>query len=277
MALVMEQVRLLFPWMNEQLAQVYLDAFVEYGDRGDLAIAEVRNGAGRQVYDASFPGIRRADGTLRMDESTYFSRLQSYRTSIAQRGLDPSVFEASFVNLIEGEVSGAEFESRVSAVNEFVVQQGEQIRQAFAQASGGADFSPEAVLATVLDPDGVGKELLERRISIAQVKGAASEFGFDRTLERAEVLARRDLNLASAREFFGRAQGLTRTLGGIARRFDIRDNTVDIAELEDALVLQEQEQVDRFSRLLSRERASFTPQAGVRRDSRSGGLSGLGV
>jgi hypothetical protein len=263
--------------MASTLVDVYMDAFVQFGDRPDLALAEVRNGAGRKAYDLEFPGIRREDGSLRMSEQEYFSTSQSYKATLAQRGLNPERFSAQFANLIESDVSANEFESRVQAVNEGINQQSENIRQAFASSSGIAEFSNEAVLASLLDPEGVGRELLERRIGMSQISGTARDFGFTISSDRSALLDARNLGLAGAQDFFAQAQSVTRDLSSVARRFDPNDQTVGIDEAADAMILGDQQQTDRFGRLVAREQATFSDtSSGVRRDRNTGAVIGLG-
>jgi hypothetical protein len=263
------------PWLSGSLLGVYSDAYVEYGDSA-LALQEVRNGAGKAEYDQVFQGNRRTDGTLRMSENDYFSQVASYKATLEQRGINSNLFQGKFGEMIGSDVSANEFEGRVQAVNEGIGMQSENIRRAFSDASGIADFSQEAVLASVLDPDGVGRELLDRKIGISQVRGTAADFGFTLGGDRADLLAARGLGLQGSQDFFGEAQGVTRSLSSIARRFDRDDQTVGIDETTDALLLGDQTQSDRFGRLLSREGSSFSSQSdGVRRSRDGGGLSGL--
>lgn len=272
---LLNQFERLYPWMPRELADVYVDAFIEFDD-SDLAWQEVRNGQGREVYDQTFPGNRRPRGTLRLTEAQYRSNLLQYRRTLAMRGLNPDVFESRFADLIEGEVAPDEFEARVSAINEAVVQQGEQVIRAFAEASGSTDFTPEAALATVLDPDGVGREILERRISVAQVRGAAAESGIFRSEEEVErILQKTDLSISEARDFYGRANRQVDVLGDFSRRFEGSSSAgVSINDLEKATLLKEQEEVERLSRLLRQEQAAFTRRAGIGRNREVEGLEG---
>ena len=269
-----ELARRTYPWMPEALVDVWADAYVEFGNNTALALQEVRNGEGREVYDQTFPGIRRDDGTLRMRENEYLSTLQSYRNSLRLRGLNPDVFESRLPELISGEVSPDEFESRISAVNEQIVGRGEEFRRAFAQAAGVDDFSEEGVLATVLDPEGVGRELLERRLSVAQVRGSALQQGIDRDLERARFLVQQGVDAQQVQQFDRTAQDRLRRLRTIEQATRGR-RSLSIGEVEDAVLLQEQQQVDNLTRLFGRERALFTTQRGLVRRDRAGRVTGL--
>lgn len=271
---VLSDFQIQYPWMPRELANVWVDAFIEYGD-SSLAWQEVRNGEGRTIYDQTFPGNRREDGTLRLSEPNYLSTKAQYRNSLRQRNINPEVFETRFGELIAGEVSAQEFESRIAAVNENIAQRSEEIRRAFAEASGVTDFSPEATLATVLDPEGVGRELLERRISIAQVRGTAAEFGFDRSQERIEeVIRRSQINEQQARGFYSQ---LDPTLNRLqtAEAAALGERAIGVTDIESAALLDDQTQMRRIEQLLQRERAAFGPQSTIRA-TRQGAVMGLG-
>lgn len=262
------------PWLTLPLIDVWVEAYIQYGTDPGLILNEVRNGAGRQVYDQVFKGNRREDGTLRLSEGQYFAEVQGYRNSLAARGLNPAIFEDRFGDLIAGEKYAAEFEQNIAAVQEGILMQGGDIRRAFAEASGGLEFTDEALLATVLDPEGVGRELLDRRISMAQVRGAAAEAGFTRTQAQADALARYGVSLQQARGFYQRASGTLATLGSTSRTLEGQAGpTIDT--LEDATVLGEQQSASRIERLLARERASFTSNQSTIRRSQDGALTGL--
>jgi hypothetical protein len=269
------QARLLFPWLTSDLLGVFTDAWAEHGDP-TIALQEVRYGTGKSLYDQIFPGNRRPDGTLRYSEEQFWSVQIGYRNALRDAGLNPDIFESRLVDLMEGEVSVQEFAGRVSAITQGIMLQSDQIRQAFGQAYGHGGLTDEALIAIALDPENIGLDILEHRIGVAQVAGAAMEFGFDRGIGRAEDIVRRTgLGLQGAREFYGQATGLSRTLGGIASRYDPSDTTVDVGELEQGLLLQDQQQIDRFARILSRERASFSTQRGQVQSNQFGALTGL--
>lgn len=273
-----QQLKQLYPWMPAELAQVWLEAFVETDDT-ELALQEVRNGEGRKIYDSIFPANRRDDGTLRLSEAQYLTTVQSYRNSLARRGLNPAVFADRFPDLIRNEVWSQEFEQRVEAVNQNIGLQSAPIREAFAQAAGlpPEQFSREAILATVLDPEGVGRELLARRISVAQVRGAAAEFGFARSQERADqIVEQAQLNLAQAREFFSQASAQVDPLSDLSRRFERPGQQgVGVDVLEEAFLLRSAEQQARIENLLTRERATFSRTRGLAETARSGAVTGL--
>ncbi len=270
---LIRELREQIPWLTPELARVYLDADIEYGEPG-RALQEVRFGDGKAVYDRTFPGMRRPDGTLRFaSEEQYLSTVQGYRNSLSQRGLNPALFEQQFVNLLESEVSANEFEGRVSAINESIALQSEGFRRAFSEASGGVEFSPEAVLATALDPDGVGRELLDRRIAVAQVRGSALDLGLTRSQQRAEQLLQQGVTAQQVRQFDVTASDTLRRFQTAAQANE--GTNVGLRTLEDAALTGDADAVNRLTRLLQRERAAFTSRAGFAATNQRGTLTGL--
>ncbi|HEY7823422.1 MAG TPA: hypothetical protein VIG24_11330 [Acidimicrobiia bacterium] len=101
-----EEARAMFPWLTGGLLDQYATLWEESGS-AQTALSQLRQ---TSVYERTFRGIRRDDGTLRMDENQYMSTMVGYRTALAEFGLDPARFQQSdFVRLIEQEVSGQEF------------------------------------------------------------------------------------------------------------------------------------------------------------------------
>lgn len=262
------------PWMTPALARVYLDADIEFGEPG-RALQEVRFGSGADAYDKVFPGMRRKNGTLRFEsEERYLATRQSFRNTMAQRGLNPNMFEGRFNNLIENEVSASEFESRVAAINESIATRSEGFRRAFSEASGGVEFTPEAVLATALDPEGVGRELLERRISVAQIRGSALDMGLNRSQRRAEQLLNSGVTTQDVMAFDRAASDTLDRFQSSARAFE-GGNGPNLRTLEKASLEQDTTAINRLSRLLQRERSAFTSRSGFSSTNQQGTLTGL--
>ena len=267
-----ERAQTLYPWMDPTLLAIFEDAYVDTGSV-ELAIGEVRNGAGKARYDEIFEGNRRPDGTLRYTESQYFGVISSYRDSLGERGLNPDLFEGRFGSLVAGEVSPREFESRVSAVEEQIVQAGDTILQAFTQAAG-VEFTPEAAFASLLDPE-IGDGLLKRRISIAEVRGEAARFGFQRSIARGgELVDVGEVTRQQAAQFFSEAGRQVSAFDRFARQFGAPDSDVDITELESAVLLRDPLQRQRLQRLQRQAASQFSPAVGVA-GTRLGRLEGL--
>lgn len=247
------------------LPQAFLSEFIRlWVQEGspDLALAMIRND--RALYDLHFPGNRRNDGSLRHSEQEYLSIIEGYEDTVRQRGLNPDLFRSAgtWASGIENAWSPLEFEASVSAIEEGIFQRGEEIMRAFSEASGGIAFTREAVLTSLID-NKIGDELLTRKISVAQVRGTAAQFGFSRSIQRGNRLYGAGVNEASAREFYSDARRQVGSLTESARRFNDPDDTFGVDDLEAASLLSDPKQRQRAMHLRAREVGSFGRQIGV--------------
>jgi len=144
------------------------------------------------------------------------------------------------------------------------------VRQ-FYGANYGLDVSAEAILGMAIDPD-IERDLLEQRITAAQIGGEASVQGFLRSVDRAEALAKMGVSQTQARELYGNAARRLPGLSATTSRFNLGGTS--IGQFEDAAIGQDASQVLRFERAMQREQSSFTSTADTRRD-QGGGLTGL--
>ncbi len=93
----------LFPWLPETLRPMLVDLWAQHGDMS-VALAHLRQ---TPEHTAAFPGIRRADGSLRYDEQTYFAQKEGYRAAIREFGFDPAEFD--LIGLFEQEIDAQRF------------------------------------------------------------------------------------------------------------------------------------------------------------------------
>lgn len=250
-----QQASVLYPWLTPSLIDVFTSSYVQHGVI-DLAVNEVRNGAGKAEYDRIFPGNRRPDGTLRLDENTYLGTVNSYRDSLRDRGLNPDLFEGRFGELIEGETSASEFESRAAAVEQDIILQGDLFIQAFSDLWQ-LPATVESVFAAVMDPN-ISDAVLNREISVAQIQGEAQRFGFTRSADRVRDLVALGVGREQARNFFSQARPILRSLGSAAARFGSPDPTVDIEELEGAALGADVNQQRRLQQIQNQQGAEFS-------------------
>ena len=260
------EARAMFPWLDPRLLNEFSAAYADLGSV-DLAWGKVRQGSTyRRIYGA----ILRDDGTLRMSELEYHSVREGFARRLASFGLNPQLFQGRFDALIEGDVSPQEFESRLQGVWEGVAGRAESVRRWYAD-NYGLDLSPEAIFASAIDPD-VGTAVLERRISNAQIGGAAARFNFQRSLARVEELQGIGVSVEAATRFYSQA---ARDLPGIdatSRRHNRGAFTLE--DLEEAGLEGDPLEQTRLQRGLEDEQASFS-RAGVARGDDAGRRTGL--
>lgn len=105
----------MYPWLTGSLLSQYGDLWADTGSPG-AALSKLRNTA---EYGRIFQGIFREDGTMRMDENTYFATKVGYREALAEFGRNPALYESKLNKLIVNEVSAQEF---LGAVGESVAR-----------------------------------------------------------------------------------------------------------------------------------------------------------
>lgn len=94
----------MFPWLTGSLLDSFAGFWADSGS-STAALGKLRN---TSEYDRVFAGIKRPDGTLRMDENAYFSTKAGFREALAEFGKDPAAYESRFVKAIENEMGADE-------------------------------------------------------------------------------------------------------------------------------------------------------------------------
>jgi hypothetical protein len=261
----------LMPWMPRRLVRMYVEEFIEHGDT-ELAWARVQ---ASDEYEMFFPGNRRRDGTLRYTEMQYAQVIENFEQTISNVGVNPRLFRDQFGELIRGGVDPTEFGQRVSAVTERVRFASEDI-QAQYRDLWGFEITNAGLIASVMDPQGLGQEILNRRITMAEIGGEAAESGFDLRRGFIDQLFDADMSKVQADALFGEAANVLPALQVLASRHADPDDDFDIYEFSNAMVFDDPFQRRRMRRLFNQERASFQEGGSftVARD-QAGGLAGL--
>jgi hypothetical protein len=267
------EVLALFPWLEGSgLLAIYLRNYVEHGDP-DLAWAYTQQ---TQEYDDFFPGMKRDDGSTRMTEMQYMSRIEGYRRRVAAVGINPDVFASKYGDLIAYDKSPDEFGAQVSAIYDRIILGGQAYIDAYANAYGFPDTTREVLIASLMDDD-IHNALLDQQITVAEITGEGVTAGFDPG-DLAEQLEAIDFSRADARRFFGEAQNVIPAISILAQRHADPDDDFDLNEFAAAEAFNDPTQGRRIRRLFAQEKASFqqSGQLGIRTD-QAGGLAGLEV
>ena len=267
-----EQVELKFPWLPQELKDIYAQAWEDTGDETQ-ALAIMR---ADPTYREFFPGNNRDDGTVRLNEQEYISNMEAYHIMAVSYGLNPAIFQELWIEAIVNGVSPAEMAERFELAFDGIL--GIELEEVvtFYREAYGIEMTDEAIFASILDPS-LADGIIEGRIAIAQVgaAGIASGFGFGEVLPEAERLAGFGFGQQQAFAFFGRASGRVPILSSLARRFRDADSTFDLSEFTDAEIFSDAFQLRRRARLLARESSSFTRDSSIARDRATGALVGL--
>lgn len=271
---VLSDARRLYPFLPEELVQIYANQWVETGDP-DLAWTEMQ---AHPRYDVYYPGNRREDGSLRLDEAQYASTIEAYDDVFGSVGLNSNLFKAQYRDLIEGDVSPDELAAeRVEPLYERIVEAAPEIMQWYATHNG-LELTFEGILAAALDPDVIGSKILNRDIGMAEIGGSAVGAGFgDVDLQLVEDLYERDVTKAQAQQVFEEAKNFVPVMNVLARRHADVDDDFDLNEFAAAEVFSDPTQRRRMRRLMQQERASFTGgRSGTfLQDRETGGVVGL--
>lgn len=263
--------RALMPYLPEELATQFADSWARHGD-ANIAMAELRQSG---TYDKWLPGNRRADGSIRMAEADYFSTRAGFEASLSRFGVPPEAFRDRWQELIEGDVSAAEFNDRLTRLYTDIFSQGSDVRRAYQQLYGFTG-SDAAIFASAIDGTRSPAEF-EFRIRQAQIGGEAYRAGFEQQVDLTSLarLAEFGLTQEMARKFYTEAGELMPRLAGLVQRHNDPDDDFSLDELSDALVFLNPDQRARLEQLGAAEEASFSPAAGAFAMAQTGGVGGL--
>ncbi len=149
---------------------------------------------------------RIANGLAAIDEATYIGLEDQYQEIMRQYGL-PSTYYAKgdmgrqegFEKFLAGDVSPAELEDRISIAQKRVLNAPPEVTTALKQFY--PDISTGDILAYTLDPS-KGLQDIQRKVTAAEIGGAALGQGLGTSMQRAEELARFGVTGESARQGF---------------------------------------------------------------------------
>ena len=264
MATYFEEAEILYPNLSGTLLQLFAAAWAKSGNAAN-AIAEVRL---TDEYKTEFPGNYNPEtGQVRYNEVTYKALEQSYIGTLAEYGIPRETSKVllapQFVQLLEGEVSAREFQQRVSAAYEGIVDNIQGV-QNFFSTNYNVDLTPEAIFMGALDP-AVGEEIVSGRITASQIGGEASRAGFTITRSDAENLRRAGLTQEQARQLYTAAQTQLPRLRDAQSIVEPGATPITLEEFTQAVVFQDPEQLENLRRIEAEEKSLFTPIGGPAR------------
>lgn len=260
-------------WLPAEAADAWMAAWL-IDDAPGFATDQMRQ---HENYPTWFPGNVREDGSVIMGEDEYFATVESYKDSLRSVDINPELFENKWPDLITGLVDPTEFNSRVQAMYEQVIEAAPQIRDYYA-AEFAFDMTDSAIVASFLDPD-IGQAIISRRIAISEVGGEASmrDFELGRTFTERLVQAGLDTQ-GEAAQFFAEAETMIPAISVLAARHADPDDDFDLEEFTSAALFGDPDQRRRMRRLMNQERSSFSmgaTQAGAFAQDQTGRKTGL--
>ena len=268
-----EQIEDIVPWLAGKgtLLQTYTDNYIETGN-ADFAIAAVRQS---EEYPTFYPGIRRDDGSLRMNETQYEQTREGYFRVFLENGLNPTVFDQAgkVAQLIAGDVSVPEFRTRVEATRKAFVDNplAEEIK-AYYSTNFGVDVNDEAVLVAGLDPD-MSVAILTNQIAQAELGAEAALRNLDLNTQQAQRLLQAGITQEGASRLFARSASKIGQLNRLSRQ-QSRSTPITLESVIQTDVFQDPESARREQAILAQNISASSAQAGAARN-QGGAVVGL--
>jgi hypothetical protein len=264
MADFLTEARALYPFLPEGLLNLFQQKYVEFDKNVDLAVGAIRQDP---QYIDYFPGNVRPDGSVRLSEAEYGAVLESYKDDLRRFGINPDVFADNFGQLVEGDVSPTEFQSRLNTVYSGVEQNIPEVKEYYA-TNFGIDLSEESIFAAAVDPT-VGDAILSGQITQAQIGGEAEARGLAISQTQIERLQRFGVTQQQARETFRVAEQQIEELQELeAQRGVSEEERLGLQEFTEAAVFGEQEDIQRITKLREQQASEFAPTTGAARTGR---------
>lgn len=210
-------------------------------------------------------------GLRALSEAEYINLEDQYQDVMRRYGLPESYYQRGdmgrqegFEKFIGGDVSPVELEDRIQTAQRRVMNAAPQIKDALTQYYGD-EISNGDILAYVLDPT-KAIENIKRKVTAAEIGGAAKLAGLGATRTRAEELGALGVTSQQAREGFQAISEFLPTatkLGDIYAKQGMGPFTQTTAEAEVFGTTGAAEAAQKRKRLTQLETAQFSGQVGA--------------
>lgn len=221
------------------------------------------------AYKKRFAGnaARIAKGLAAINEAEYIGLEDQYQNIMRNYGLPASYWskdsmgtQAGFTNFIGNDVSATELEDRIMTAQKRVINSNPQVTDALKK------FYPEItngdILAYTLDPT-QGLDVIKRKITAAEIGGAALTQGLQTGVTRAEELAKYGVTKEQAMQGYQTAAEVLPRGGQLAAIYGESPYTQQTAEQEIFGLAGSTEAAKQRKKLVGLERASFSGQTGL--------------
>jgi hypothetical protein len=210
---------------------------------------------------------RISKGLRALSEAEYIGLEDGYQTIMRNYGLPASYYtkgdlgrQEGFEKFIAGDVSPAELEERVVTAQKRVLDAAPEITTALKQFY--PDINNSDILSYTLDPER-GLADIKKKITAAEIGGAALGARLATTVGRAEELARYGVTADTARAGFGAIGGGLERGRQLADIYQQPDYTQAVAE-EEVFNLPGQTQAgQKRKKIIGMEKAAFGGQTGI--------------
>ena len=210
---------------------------------------------------------RVAKGLKSLSEAEYIQLEDQYQDVMRRYGLPDTYYargemgiQEGFNKFLEGDVSPVELEDRISTAQKRVLNANPEVTQAIKQFY--PDISNADILAYTLDPQNA-IENIKRKITTAEIGGAAIQSGLQTGLTRAEELRAAGVTKDTAQQGFGTIAGGLQRGSQLASIYGEDPYTQTTAETEVFNIAGAQGARKQRQKITGLEKATFGGQTGV--------------
>ena len=261
--------------------QILLDEFTKYGlaslvtDAKDLLInrtpadeiplALQNTKAYQQRFSANADRIKA--GLRALSPAEYISKEDAYQNIMRNYGLPASYYtldsmgkQAGFDKLIAADVDDAELETRIATAQQRVLNSNPEVLKAMKQFY--PDISNADILAYTLDPKN-GLDNIKRKVTAAEIGGAALQQGLQAQGATAEALAGQGVTKAQAQQGYANVAEMVPRGSELAAIYGEAPYTQQTAEAEVFNTAGAAEAARKRKKLTNLETAQFSGSSGV--------------
>jgi hypothetical protein len=210
---------------------------------------------------------RISKGLRALSESDYINLEDDYQTIMRNYGLPASYYtkgelgrQEGFEKFIGGDVSPAELEERIVTAQKRVLDAAPEVTTALKQFY--PDIKNGEILAYTLDPE-KGLADIRKKVTAAEIGGAALGAQLGATVGRAEELARYGVTAESARAGYGAIGGGLERGRQLADIYQQPDYTQAVAEEEVFNLPGQAQATQKRKKIIGMEKATFGGQTGI--------------
>ena len=210
---------------------------------------------------------RVAKGLRALSEAEYIGTEDQYQDVMRRYGMPESYYakgdlgiQSGFEKFLAGDVSAVELEDRIQTAQNRVVNSNPEVSKALKQFYPG--ISNGDILSYVLDPTNA-IENIKRKVTAAEIGGAAIQSGLQAGVARAEELGAAGITKAQAQSGFGTIAGGLPRGSQLASIYGEDPYTQAIAETEVFGIAGAQDAAKQRKKITGLERATFSGQSGA--------------
>jgi hypothetical protein len=249
----------------EALITPLKDLITDDTSEGELTIMLRETPAYQKRFAANKTRI--AGGLRALNEAEYLGMEDKYQTIMRNYGLPASYYakgdlgrQEGFEKLIGFDVSATELEDRIMTAQSRVINAAPEITTALKQFY--PDITNGEILAYTLDPT-KGLSDIKRKITAAEIGGAAIGAGLGTAVNRAEELARYGVTAQTARQGYDVIGGGLERGRQLASIYQQPDYNQAVAEQEVFKLPGQTQAEEKRKKIIGLEKATFGGQTGV--------------